>query len=82
MNVNGTKINLLKINNKKVTNLLLKIFRTHARLGEYDVTSSRDSANPQDFIIIEYFDPGFNEDTYANDIAVAKLNKLVNFDCK
>ncbi|XP_014262189.1 venom protease-like isoform X3 [Cimex lectularius] len=51
-----------------------------ARLGELDLSTNKDDAQPQDRLIIEWIiHPDYNSETVYNDIAIYKLDRDVDF---
>lgn len=51
------------------------------RLGELDLDSQKEDADPRDYeIIYQILHPEYNPDSMYNDIALFKLNKNVNFN--
>ena len=57
-------------------------FRTHVRLGEYNLLSDDDGASPVDIPIFGTKDPGFNRQSFDRDIVIVTLSRLVNFNGK
>ena len=61
---------------------MIEFFRTHVRVGEYDIVTSLDDAKPQDYTILRVFEPeGFYDtNSYINDIVVLELVSDVQFN--